>query len=132
MKLKEIKNISTFIEYCKDHIFAILLITYFIIMSGVIYDMIIEPPAVGGQMGADGVVRPESIMKGRQNGQYSIEGLTAGLFFIMIGGGMVMIDKGFDKDKGDLLRKILLFGGAIIVGIGLMLISLYSHIKFSP
>ena len=124
-------QINKIIEFCKNHIFGIILISYFIIISGAIYNLINEPPATGAVMGPDGKLRAQSIMKGRQNGQYSLEGFTAGLFIIMIGGGMVMIDMGFHKNKAELTRNIFLYTGAGLTGLGMLLISLYSHIKFN-
>ena len=122
--------LSKIIDFCQKHIFALIMISYFIITSGLIYDLINEPPATGQRMGADGIVRSEPIQKG-QNGQYSLEGFAAGSFFLMIRGGMILIDIGLNKKKYEAIRNLCLLTGAGLSGVGILFVSLYSFIKFS-
>jgi hypothetical protein len=60
-------------------IFTFFFISYFFVMSGVIYDMINEPPALGQVIDErTGKPKPQAVMMWRINGQYIFEGLTAG------------------------------------------------------
>ncbi|MFQ6647324.1 hypothetical protein Gotur_021233 [Gossypium turneri] len=60
-------------------VFSLVLLTYFMVVSGFVYDVIVEPPGIGStQDPATGAVRPVVFLPGRVNGQYIIEGLSSG------------------------------------------------------
>lgn len=57
-------------------VYALILLTYFMVVSGIVYDVIVEPPGIGStQDPVTGSVRPVVFMPGRVNGQYIIEGI---------------------------------------------------------
>lgn len=57
-------------------IYALILLTYFMVVSGIVYDVIVEPPGIGStQDPVTGSVRPVVFLSGRVNGQYIIEGI---------------------------------------------------------
>ncbi|GAB2291403.1 hypothetical protein Dimus_025660 [Dionaea muscipula] len=72
-------------------VYALILLTYFMVVSGIVYDVIVEPPGIGStQDRATGAVRPVVFLPGRVNGQYIIEGLSSGFMFVL--GGPWYID----------------------------------------
>lgn len=74
--------------------FALVLGSYFLVTSGVAYDIINEPPAVGVQPDpVTGRIRPVAFMPYRLNGQYIIEGLTGGMMYTLGGLGLVLLDR---------------------------------------
>ncbi|KAM3760846.1 hypothetical protein ACB098_01G223300 [Castanea mollissima] len=81
-------------------VYALVLLTYFLVVSGFIYDVIVEPPGIGSvQDPATGTVRPVVFLQGRVNGQYIIEGLSSGFMFILGGLGIVLLDLGLDRNR---------------------------------
>ncbi|KNC46445.1 DC2 protein [Thecamonas trahens ATCC 50062] len=73
-------------------VFALLFISYVVVLSGVIYDAIIGPPAFGTEQDANGVVRPVTFLKYRINGQYIIEGMTSGMVYGLGAAGFILIE----------------------------------------
>ncbi|KAL7717654.1 Uncharacterized protein QTN25_005049 [Entamoeba marina] len=123
-------NITKIIEFFKNHIFAIIIVSYFLIVAGVIYDVINEPPGIGQTVDKYGNVKPESIMKGRSNGQYVVEGLCASMFFVMTAGGFIMIEKSTHMTEADRKKPIFAIGGSIIFTIALAMIYVFVRAKF--
>lgn len=74
-------------------LWAISFFSYFVVLSGFIYDIIIEPPSVGSATDASGTVKPVAFLQNRINGQFIIEGLSAGFMFVIGGVGLVILDK---------------------------------------
>lgn len=86
-------------------LFAAVLIVYFFVSAGAVYDMINAPPSIGRYCADDGEykwtrnsppragyvrdekgnVRPMAIMPYRINGQYIVEGLAASFMFTLGG-----------------------------------------------
>lgn len=67
-------------------LFIMVLGSYFMVTAGIAYDIINEPPAIGGhQDPVTGVVRPQAFMPYRMNGQYIFEGLCGGFFYTLGG-----------------------------------------------
>ena len=74
-------------------VYALVLLTYFMVVSGIVYDVIVEPPGIGStQDRLTGSVRPVVFLPGRVNGQYIIEGLSSGFMFVLGGVGIVLMD----------------------------------------
>ncbi len=63
-----------------------------------------------------GAQQPQAFMPYRINGQYIIEGLTAGFFFALGGGGFIMIDRSMDLLQPKKNRYLLAAGGAALIG----------------
>ncbi|OAY46663.1 hypothetical protein MANES_06G017400v8 [Manihot esculenta] len=81
-------------------VFALVLLTYFMVVSGIVYDVIVEPPGIGStQDPATGSIRPVVFLPGRVNGQYIIEGLSSGFMFVLGGIGIVLMDLALDKNR---------------------------------
>ncbi|KRZ33738.1 Oligosaccharyltransferase complex subunit ostc-A, partial [Trichinella pseudospiralis] len=99
-------------------VYALVLLSYFFVTGGVIYDIIIEPPSIGSTVDAKGHSRPVAFLPHRVNGQYIMEGLAASFMFVLGGIGFVVIHRANlpSVTKGN--RSMLLF-----FGIGCILIS---------
>ena len=52
-----------------------ILVSYFLVTGGVIYDVIVEPPSMGSTTDEHGHSRPVAFMQYRINGQYIVEGI---------------------------------------------------------
>eukprot|EP00735_Rhodelphis_limneticus_P014401 TRINITY_DN8424_c0_g1::TRINITY_DN8424_c0_g1_i1::g.3394::m.3394 TRINITY_DN8424_c0_g1::TRINITY_DN8424_c0_g1_i1::g.3394 ORF type:complete len:163 (-),score=27.63,sp/Q6GNY6/OSTCA_XENLA/50.00/2e-46,OST3_OST6/PF04756.8/3.9e-25,Cytochrom_B_N/PF00033.14/0.17,Cytochrom_B_N/PF00033.14/4.4e+02 TRINITY_DN8424_c0_g1_i1:378-836(-) len=93
-------------------VFGFLFFTYFLVMSGILYDMIVEPPAMGSaQDPATGAYRPVAFLQYRVNGQYIIEGLSAGFMFSLGGLGFILLDWANDPNLPRLNKWVLLITG---------------------
>ena len=97
-------------------VFALILLTYFAVVSGLVYDVIVEPPGIGSvQDPATGAVRPVVFLPGRVNGQYIIEGLSSGIMFVIGGIGIILLDLAVDRNRPRSLR--VSFGGSGVAAI---------------
>ncbi|KAH3760138.1 oligosaccharyltransferase complex subunit OSTC [Pelomyxa schiedti] len=92
---------------------------------GIIYDIIVEPPSVGS--GADG--RPIAFLQYRINGQFIIEGLSAGMLFALGGAGLIILDKSTDKYLSQRNRYLMFLSGAICVVAAYALSLVFIHMK---
>uniref|UniRef100_A0ACD5Z1I4 Uncharacterized protein n=1 Tax=Avena sativa TaxID=4498 RepID=A0ACD5Z1I4_AVESA len=97
-------------------VFALILLTYFAVVSGLVYDVIVDPPGIGStQDPATGAVRPVVFLPGRVNGQYIIEGLSSGFMFLLGGVGIILLDLAVDRTRPRSLR--ISFGGTGVAAI---------------
>ena len=104
-------------------VFSLILLTYFSVVSGLVYDVIVEPPGIGSsQDPATGAVRPVVFLPGRVNGQYIIEGLSSGFMFLLGGGGVILLDLAVDRTRPGSLR--VSFGGAGVAAMLTMVVVL--------
>jgi len=75
-------------------VFVILFASYFLVLSGIVYDVIMEPPSIGMTRDEEtGASKPVVFVQYRINGQYIIEGLSAGLLFVMGGLGVILLER---------------------------------------
>lgn len=96
--------------------FALVFASYFLVISGIIYDIIVEPPSMGStQDPTTGAVRPVAILQWRVNGQYIIEGLAAGMLFAVGGTGFILIDRACQKFTSNRNRYFLLVAGGVCI-----------------
>eukprot|EP01115_Flamella_aegyptia_P014376 TRINITY_DN81416_c0_g1_i1.p1 TRINITY_DN81416_c0_g1~~TRINITY_DN81416_c0_g1_i1.p1 ORF type:complete len:160 (+),score=17.83 TRINITY_DN81416_c0_g1_i1:2-481(+) len=96
-------------------VFCVIVLSYFLVLSGVIYDVITETPSVGMMRDPNtGAVRPVTILGGRVNGQYIIEGLAAGFLFCLGGVGLIVLDQA-NKNESQHRNKIIFFGVLLAV-----------------
>ncbi|XP_035554402.1 oligosaccharyltransferase complex subunit OSTC-like [Canis lupus baileyi] len=51
-------------------VYALVVVSYFLITGGIIYDVIVEPPSVGSMTDEHGHQRPVAFLAYRVNGQY--------------------------------------------------------------
>ncbi|CAH8518702.1 unnamed protein product [Schistosoma curassoni] len=99
--------------------FSVLILSYFLVTGGVIYDMIVGPPSMGTETDSRGNQKPVAIMVWRLNSQYILEGLAASFMFVMGSFGFIVMDK-VNEAKVTKLNRILLMA----LGIGCILVSL--------
>lgn len=91
-------------------VFTFVMVSYFLVTAGIAYDIINEPPAVGGHPDpVTGKVKPVTFMPYRINGQYIIEGLSGGFLYTLGGLGLIMLDKAHGRNL-DKSQRVLLFG----------------------
>ncbi|XP_052183455.1 uncharacterized protein LOC127795675 isoform X2 [Diospyros lotus] len=91
-------------------VYALILLTYFMVVSGIVYDVIVEPPGIGStQDRLTGSVKPIVFLPGRVNGQYIIEGLSSGFMFLLGGLGIVLLDLALDRHRAHSVKSVLLW-----------------------
>ncbi|GAA0145893.1 transferase [Lithospermum erythrorhizon] len=107
-------------------IYTLILLTYFMVVSGIVYDVIVEPPGIGStQDPYTGAIKPVVFMSGRVNGQYIIEGLSSGFMFVLGGLGIVMLDMACDKNRD---RSVKVSYG--VAGVGFVVVSYVMSMLF--
>ncbi|KAL0220438.1 hypothetical protein RCL1_000292 [Eukaryota sp. TZLM3-RCL] len=96
-------------------IFALILVVYFFITAGTIYDQIVNPPSIGSERDPKtGAVKPVAVLAGRLNGQYVIEGFSAAFFMILGALGLILFDFGTSSKRfSQTEQKALLVGGGV-------------------
>mmetsp|Transcript_10192 Transcript_10192/g.31345 ORF Transcript_10192/g.31345 Transcript_10192/m.31345 type:complete len:149 (+) Transcript_10192:55-501(+) len=107
-------------------VFLLVLLSFFFISSGIIYDMINEPPSLGG--GPDG--RSMQFLAPRINGQYILEGLVAGFMFCVGGLGIILLDyTRRQKHLAENYRYLHLGTAAVAIVLPLWMCSLFIKMK---
>jgi len=94
-------------------VYAAILLSYFLVTGGIIYDVIVEPPSLGSTTDEHGNTRPVAFMQYRVNGQYIMEGLASSFLFTLGGLGFVILDQ-TNKPATPRLNRILLLSIAFI------------------
>lgn len=111
-------------------VYALVLLTYFMVVSGIVYDVIVEPPGIGStQDRATGAVRPVVFLPGRVNGQYIIEGLSSGFMFVLGGVGIVLMDLALDRNRAKSVKVSYATAGISSVVIAYVMSMLFIRIK---
>merc|ERR1711865_604498 len=111
-------------------VFSLIFLTYFLVVSGVVYDIIIEPPSMGtGQDPVTKAVKPIVFMEGRINGQYIIEGLSSGFLFSLGAFGLILLDLARDVNLDKTNRYLFIGGGVLLVLVSYNLAILFLQIK---
>eukprot|EP00742_Colponemidia_sp_Colp-10_P005664 GILJ01006054.1.p1 GENE.GILJ01006054.1~~GILJ01006054.1.p1 ORF type:complete len:170 (-),score=22.12 GILJ01006054.1:96-566(-) len=111
-------------------VFGLVFLSYFLASSGIIYDIIQEPPSMGQtQDPKTGNVKPVAFMQYRLNGQYIIEGLSAGFMFAVAATGVIFLDRTHTKGISEKLKYFYLFGGLGLVIVGYNLLIVFLKIK---
>nr|XP_018672046.1 oligosaccharyltransferase complex subunit ostc [Ciona intestinalis] len=96
-------------------VFAIVMMSYFLVTAGTIYDIIVEPPSVGQTVDDKGNAKPVAFLAYRVNGQYIMEGLAASFLFSLGGLGFIILDKANAPNIPKLNRSLLMLIGGISV-----------------
>jgi len=109
-------------------VFALVFVSYFLVLSGVIYDVIVEPPSIGSSQEGD-AVKPIVFLQYRVNGQFIIEGLAAGLLFGMGGFGFIILDRANQKFTTSRNRFLLLLSGILCVFVAYNLCIVFLKMK---
>ncbi|KAI3447348.1 hypothetical protein Pfo_004013 [Paulownia fortunei] len=111
-------------------VYSLVLLTYFMVVSGIVYDVIVEPPGIGStQDRFTGSVRPVVFLPGRVNGQYIIEGLSSGFMFVIGGTGIVLLDLALDKNRAKTVKVSCASAGVAFVVISYVMSMLFLRIK---
>jgi len=95
-------------------VFLLVLLSYFLVFSGIIYDIIVEPPSIGSSREEGGSVKPIVFLQYRINGQYIIEGLAAGMMFILGGSGVILLNKANQKSTYENNRYVFIICGGVL------------------
>eukprot|EP00274_Cyanoptyche_gloeocystis_P000392 CAMPEP_0196665086 /NCGR_PEP_ID=MMETSP1086-20130531/59608_1 /TAXON_ID=77921 /ORGANISM="Cyanoptyche gloeocystis , Strain SAG4.97" /LENGTH=98 /DNA_ID=CAMNT_0042001679 /DNA_START=231 /DNA_END=527 /DNA_ORIENTATION=+ len=89
-----------------------------------------EPPSLGSSQDPHtGVVKPVAFLQYRVNGQYIIEGLSAGFLFSLGGLGFILLDFSNDKLTSQRNRYLLILSGVLCIAIAYNLCLLFLRIK---
>jgi len=110
-------------------IYAMIMVSYFLVLGGVIYDIIIEPPSIGQVNDERGNPRPVAFLAYRVNGQYIMEGLASSFLFVIGSMGFVVMDKANGGSLPRLNRFIYLFLGLFMVIISFLLCRVFMSMK---
>ncbi|MED6207943.1 hypothetical protein PIB30_040286 [Stylosanthes scabra] len=111
-------------------VFAFVLLTYFMVVSGIVYDVIVEPPGIGSMQDPyTGSVRPVVFMSGRVNGQYIIEGLSSGFMFLLGGIGIILLDLALDRNRPRSVKSSYAAAGISSVVLAYVMSMLFVRIK---
>ncbi|KAK6139791.1 hypothetical protein DH2020_026467 [Rehmannia glutinosa] len=111
-------------------VYSLILLTYFMVVSGIVYDVIVEPPGIGStQDRFTGSVRPVVFLPGRVNGQYIIEGLSSGFMFVLGGVGIVLLDLALDKNRAKSVKVSYASAGVAFIVISYVMSMLFIRIK---
>jgi len=111
-------------------IFVFVFLSYFLVASGLIYDVIVEPPSIGSSQDEHtGSVKPVVFLQHRINGQFIIEGLSAGLLFSVGGLGYIILDISNRKNTSDTPRFLLIIAGGICCVLSYVLVIVFLRIK---
>ncbi|XP_059316583.1 uncharacterized protein LOC132067391 [Lycium ferocissimum] len=111
-------------------VYSLILLTYFMVVSGIVYDVINEPPGIGStQDRFTGAVKPVVFMTGRVNGQYIIEGLSSGFMFVLGDFGIVMLDLALDKNREKSVKVSFASAGVVCVVMAYVMSMLFIRIK---
>eukprot|EP01120_Amphizonella_sp_Union-15-10_P002148 TRINITY_DN122_c0_g4_i1.p1 TRINITY_DN122_c0_g4~~TRINITY_DN122_c0_g4_i1.p1 ORF type:complete len:154 (+),score=17.01 TRINITY_DN122_c0_g4_i1:99-560(+) len=120
----------TFPSFSPMLVFCFVFLTYFLVLSGIIYDVIIEPPSIGSSRDeATGSVKPIVFMKYRLNGQFIIEGLSAGMLFSIGGLGVIILHRSSQKLQSEKVRYLLILAGVLCVMVSYNLCILFLRNK---
>ncbi|KAI3384692.1 hypothetical protein SNEBB_000658 [Seison nebaliae] len=75
----------------KNLFFGFAMLTYFLFVGGIVYDVIIEPHSMGTKTDSMGRTVMEPFLLYRMNGQYIMEGLVSSMMFVLGGTGLVLL-----------------------------------------
>ncbi|KAL0374707.1 UNVERIFIED_CONTAM: Oligosaccharyltransferase complex subunit OSTC [Sesamum radiatum] len=110
-------------------VYSLILLTYFMVVSGIVYDVIVEPRHRIHKDRYTGAVRPVVFLPGRVNGQYIIEGLSSGFMFVLGGIGIVLLDLALDKNRAKSVKVSYASAGIASVVISYVMSMLFLRIK---
>ncbi|CAO2600064.1 Oligosaccharyltransferase complex subunit OSTC [Lemmus lemmus] len=99
-------------------VYALVVVSYFLITGGIIYDVIVEPPS-----------RPVAFLAYRVNGQYIMEGLASSFLFTMGGLGFIILDRSNAPNIPKLNRFLLLFIGFVCVLLSFFMARVFMRMK---
>ncbi|UYV68953.1 OSTC [Cordylochernes scorpioides] len=95
--------------------YSLVLLSYFFVCGGLIYDVIVEPPSIGSTVDEHGHTKPVAFMPYRVNGQYIMEGLAASFLFTLGALGFVILDRTHSPTMPRLNRILLVSVGFVSI-----------------
>ncbi|XP_039273849.1 oligosaccharyltransferase complex subunit ostc-B-like [Styela clava] len=110
-------------------VFAAVMVSYFLVTAGIIYDVIVEPPSVGQTVDERGNAKPVAFLAYRVNGQYIMEGLASSFLFSLGGVGYIILDKSNAPNIPKLNRTLLLVIGMIAVILSFFMSRVFMRMK---
>ncbi|XP_054156552.1 oligosaccharyltransferase complex subunit ostc-A-like [Oppia nitens] len=110
-------------------VYSFVLVSYFLVCGGIIYDVIVEPPSIGSTVDESGHSRPVAFMPYRVNGQYIMEGLASSLLFTMGGLGFVILDNTHNPITPKLNRILLISIGFILIIVSFLTTWVFMRMK---
>lgn len=111
-------------------VFFLIYASYFLVLGGIIYDLIIEPPSIGQTLDEKtGAYKPQAFMLYRINGQYIIEGLTASSMFVLGGSGFILLDRSNDKHTSSRNRMLMVISGVAMILIAYNMLIVFLKMK---
>jgi len=110
-------------------VFSFVLLSYFLVTGGIIYDVIVEPPSVGSTTDENGHSKPVAFMPYRVNGQYIMEGLASSFLFAVGGLGYVILEKANGQGLPRLNRFLLLFFGFLCIIVPFFTLRVFMRMK---
>ncbi|XP_077995722.1 oligosaccharyltransferase complex subunit ostc-B-like [Glandiceps talaboti] len=110
-------------------VYSLILVSYFLVTGGLIYDVIVEPPSVGSTTDEHGHQKPVAFMPYRVNGQYIMEGLASSFLFTAGGLGFVILDKSNAQNMPKLNRFLLLFMGFVCIILSFFMCRVFMRMK---
>lgn len=109
--------------------FSLVLLSYFLVTGGIIYDVIIEPPSVGSTTDEHGHSRPVAFLPYRVNGQYIMEGLASSFLFSLGGIGFIILDQTHSPNTPKLNRILLISVGFICIIVSFLTCWVFMRMK---
>nr|SVE77336.1 EOG090X0H7R [Daphnia lumholtzi]SVE77957.1 EOG090X0H7R [Daphnia lumholtzi]SVE78586.1 EOG090X0H7R [Daphnia lumholtzi]SVE79215.1 EOG090X0H7R [Daphnia lumholtzi] len=110
-------------------VFSLVLLSYFMVTGGIIYDVIVEPPSIGSTTDERGHSRPVAFMPYRVNGQYILEGLASSFMFTLGGLGYIILDQTQSTTMPKFNRLLLIFLGFICIIISFLTTWVFMKMK---
>lgn len=110
-------------------VFCISYLVYYLITAGIIYDRIVEPPAIGSEQDpVTGAVKPVAFVQYRVNGQFIIEGLSSAFMFSLGGVGLILLNVAL-RTSSKVNRMLYLVGGGALVLFAFFMLRIFIRIK---
>ncbi|RWR99920.1 oligosaccharyltransferase complex subunit ostc-A-like protein [Dinothrombium tinctorium] len=110
-------------------VYSLVMVSYFLVCAGVIYDVIVEPPSIGSTVDASGHSRPVAFMPYRVNGQYIMEGLASSFLFTIGGLGFVILDSTHSPLMPRLNRILLISIGFMCIIVSFITTWIFMRMK---
>ncbi|KAG0411146.1 hypothetical protein HPB47_011712 [Ixodes persulcatus] len=110
-------------------VYSLVLLSYFLVCGGIIYDVIVEPPSIGSTVDEHGHSKPVAFMPYRVNGQYIMEGLASSFLFTVGGLGFVILDRTHNPSTPRLNRILLICTGFVCILVSFFTCYVFMRIK---
>merc|ERR1712071_201615 len=125
----KIKRPTWFHQPSAMTVFSAVLLSYFMVTGGIIYDVIVEPPSVGSTTDENGHSKPVAFMPYRVNGQYIMEGLASSFLFAIGGLGYIILEKANGQGLPRFNRFLLIFLGFLCIIIPFFTMRVFMRMK---